>query len=185
MCCVRSRIHLFSIWSSSGCSGKVVVFCFFSEKLKSSVPASGSQQFRDQLTQRMIQSNQSVVVEDFSVLSEACDFLSLSDLKWWYYCRWALVLLPWGMWDIIVWWKWSWHFCEDQGTVVLLRKTAGLGASGLEASQCPMNTYSCLLRFFPRICQYLLIESQMTDVVIKFLHESDYMCILQIQGFFI
>lgn len=55
----------------------------------------------------------------------------------------------------------------------------------LEAGQCPMNISSCLLRFCPSICQYLLIESQMTDVIIKFLHESVYMNILRIQGFFI
>lgn len=55
-------------------------------------------------------------------------------------------------------------------------KTTVLGTSGLEAGQCLMDT--CLLRFFPGICQYLLIESQVTDVMIKFLHESAYMSIL-------
>lgn len=64
-------------------------------------------------------------------------------------------------------------------------KITGLGTSELEAGQCPMNIHSCFLRFFPSICQYFLIQSQMTDVMIKFLHESAYLSILLIQGFFI
>lgn len=48
----------------------------------------------------------------------------------------------------------------------------------LEADQCPRNIHSCLLRFCPCICNYLFIESQVTDGMQKFLHESAYMSIL-------
>lgn len=65
-----------SIYSVSGLQGDQVSALekcwFFSEKLKSSVPASGSWCFWDQLTQRM-NSEQSglVAVKDLSMLSEA------------------------------------------------------------------------------------------------------------------
>lgn len=59
------KVTKWVLWQSGG--------VLFFLRIESSVPASGSQWFRDQLTQRVIQSSQSVAVEDVSMLSEACD----------------------------------------------------------------------------------------------------------------
>lgn len=77
---------------------------------------------------------------------------------------------------------------SDGSCVVASVKTSGLWCCMekklaqehllLRAGQCPTNIHSCLLRCCPSICHYLLIESQVTEGMRKFLRESAYMSIL-------
>lgn len=73
--------------------------------------------------------------------------------------------------------SWMDAFVEAVNCGVPWGEKIALGTSELEAGQCPMNIFSSLLNF-PSISQNLLTESQMTDVMIKFLYESAHMGIL-------
>lgn len=174
-----------SIYSVSGLQGDQVgalekwwcgLFFFFSEKLKSSVPGSGSQWFWDQLTQRMnSEQSELVAIKDVSMLSEAYESHHFCLLQTW--SDGVAVAGPWacllGVCEMLM---------SDGSWVNASVKTSGLWCcmekqprniwvGSWSVSHEHMGHCFCLLRFFPSICLYLLIESQMTDVMIKFLRE--------------
>lgn len=159
---------------------------FFSQKLKSRIQPLGAS---DWLMQRMnSEQSELVAVKDVSMLSEASESHYFCHLQTW--GDGIAVVGPWvcliGAREMLMSDR-SWMdafvnacFCEDRELWSCMGEKIAPGTSGLEAGQCPMNIHSCLLNF-PRMCQNLLTESQMTDVI-KFLYESAHM---GVQGFFI